>query len=419
MVFCFLTRHNHEQKKKSVKPISYKKTTIMSSSCCSPRLIRWWNSICISLVNFLLVDGATAASSSSAASSEDSGSAAHAAAAPVSPTESTSKSANVSTTIDASVVSESQSNQSEIDRDHHDAELWRRLCATHPIPFDEVIYENTAADDDNATRALASSPVKISAPPAKYYLGFGLNYVGTSNALQGCINDTLTMKSLLTDATLPFKYNYTTLMNDQTPTKPTRANMELAISQLISRMKDGDSALIHYSGHGSQQRDNNGDEADHLDETLVPLDFQTRGMISDDQLYTMVVGGLVALRKPNCRVKIVLDCCHSGTNFDLRYSSTASPTGVVSTQMLRSTGKIANVISFNGCRDDQFCTDLGGGPLPQGAFTASLAQVIRSAKGSLTWRALVQQTTSLTRQYNQLPHLSCEIPLNLDAMIDL
>ena len=55
-----------------------------------------------------------------------------------------------------------------------------------------------------------------------------------------------------------------------------------AIEWLIKGAKPGDSLFFHYSGHGSQVKDKDGDEIDGLDETILPVDFQKSGMIIDD-----------------------------------------------------------------------------------------------------------------------------------------
>ncbi|KAE8729016.1 Metacaspase-1 [Hibiscus syriacus] len=56
-----------------------------------------------------------------------------------------------------------------------------------------------------------------------------------------------------------------------------------------SRLPTGDSLLFHYSGHGSRQRNYNGDEVDGYDETLCPLDFETQGMTVDDEINATIV----------------------------------------------------------------------------------------------------------------------------------
>jgi hypothetical protein len=68
-------------------------------------------------------------------------------------------------------------------------------------------------------------------------------------------------------------------------------------------------------GHGGKLRDDDGDEADGYDETLIPLDYETAGMIRDDDLLKYVVEPMQA----GVFVTSVMDCCHSGTVLDLPY----------------------------------------------------------------------------------------------------
>ncbi len=79
---------------------------------------------------------------------------------------------------------------------------------------------------------------------------------------------------------------------------------------LVDGASASDSVLFYFTGHGSQVRDDNGDEEDGLDEVLVT--YGTRwedptSYISDDSLK-------IWLDRLRCRkAVVVLDCCHSGT----------------------------------------------------------------------------------------------------------
>ena len=42
---------------------------------------------------------------------------------------------------------------------------------------------------------------------------------------------------------------------------------------------------MRHSGHGGKIRDNNADELDRYDETLIPVDHYTAGQIRDDDVY--------------------------------------------------------------------------------------------------------------------------------------
>jgi len=77
---------------------------------------------------------------------------------------------------------------------------------------------------------------------------------------------------------------------------------------LIKGAHKGDTLIFFYSGHGSQIPDYNGDEMDRKDETICPHDYATAGMISDDDLRTM----MQAL-PAGANLDVILDSCHSGT----------------------------------------------------------------------------------------------------------
>lgn len=88
------------------------------------------------------------------------------------------------------------------------------------------------------------------------------------------------------------------------------------IRSWLGGTKPGDRAFLFYVGHGSFQKDLNGDEDDGLDETIVPHDTKIviegtkgklKGMITDDELNE----ALATLKKRH--VTAVFDSCHSGT----------------------------------------------------------------------------------------------------------
>ena len=74
--------------------------------------------------------------------------------------------------------------------------------------------------------------------------------------------------------------------------------------------------LLHHAGHGGSKRDTSGDEADGMDETILPLDFQRAGEILDDELHAILVRPLVR----GVRLTAIFDSCHSGSVMDLPFS---------------------------------------------------------------------------------------------------
>lgn len=93
---------------------------------------------------------------------------------------------------------------------------------------------------------------------------------------------------------------------------------------LVAQARPGDIVAFHYSGHGQQVKDDNGDELDGLDETLVPFDYISQSAedgaksnLRDDQLGEML-GALKAKMlgsdgRINGNITLTFDCCFSGT----------------------------------------------------------------------------------------------------------
>jgi Caspase domain len=86
--------------------------------------------------------------------------------------------------------------------------------------------------------------------------------------------------------------NIVVLLDDGQHPDPTMENMLQAYRDVVSKAEKGDSIFLHYSGHGSKIKDDDGDDDDGYDEVLVPLDYNENGMIRDDDLYDIIVKGL-------------------------------------------------------------------------------------------------------------------------------
>lgn len=106
-----------------------------------------------------------------------------------------------------------------------------------------------------------------------------------------------------------------TLVNQQA----TKARIEGALKKLAQKCKSGDRVVIHFSGHGQQMTDLDGDEKDLLDEAWIPYDayrkYCTRDRgekhLSDDEINK----SLTAIRNKigsKGEILVVVDACHSG-----------------------------------------------------------------------------------------------------------
>lgn len=147
----------------------------------------------------------------------------------------------------------------------------------------------------------------------------GINYVGQEGQLSGCINDVKQMCSFLDRngfATQPGSRRVFTDDNNYTPgCSPTVRNIIEAMKWLVQDNQPGDSLFFHYSGHGGSVEDDDGDEEDGRDETIIPLDYKTNGQIRDDNIFKLLVAPL----KEGVQMVCVFDCCHSGTVLDLPF----------------------------------------------------------------------------------------------------
>jgi hypothetical protein len=158
----------------------------------------------------------------------------------------------------------------------------------------------------------------------KRALLIGINKYQAVPKLQGSLNDIETMRQVLITR-WGFSEGNIRLLTDE---QATREGMLAALNQFVHKTGPNDTVYIHYSGHGSQVQDLNGDEQDdHLDETLVPQDGRTGLVpdITDDEL------DAIFAQLPTKNVFIVLDSCHSGTatrSLDIRTRSIPQDTRV-------------------------------------------------------------------------------------------
>ena len=134
----------------------------------------------------------------------------------------------------------------------------------------------------------------------------GINdYKGISD-LRGCVNDVTNMRSIL-KTYLGFQNADIRLLTDS---RATKANIITRLNWLVRGAKAGDYLIFHFSGHGSQVRDRDGDElSDRMDELLCPYDMNWEGnYITDDDLraiFKKLPQGVL--------LEVFLDSCHSGT----------------------------------------------------------------------------------------------------------
>jgi hypothetical protein len=233
----------------------------------------------------------------------------------------------------------------------------------------------------------------------KRALLIGINYPNTPNQLQGCINDVVEMKSLIIDAYGFNPNTIVTLRDDDPSNMPTRARILQELKILLANATLTTQIFLHYSGHGTNITDTGTDETDRLDECIVPSDYLTAGLITDDEI-NVIANGLKGIGIA------IFDCCRSGTIMDLPF------TGI-------TTHSIEGFYCFSGCRDNQDAVEETMGTsgsntgLPQGAMTMTFISTLRALNYYPTVPTLYNAILTNLQQggYSQTPQLTSTVPV--------
>jgi hypothetical protein len=200
---------------------------------------------------------------------------------------------------------------------------------------------------------------------------FGLNYSHCKKGqLKGCINDVYAMSRFI-QSILNIPYELYTDDVDKKNTSYDGIVEKLYALAIESYKENLDFVWIHYSGHGSSVKDVSGDEADGMDEGLVPSDYESKGILIDDILHSVMCSF-----NPKTKILFVCDACHSGTILDLRYTWNENKRYTIDNS--KSSIK-SNITLISGCMDNQTSADafnLMGDNKSIGALTASFLKVL-------------------------------------------
>ncbi|KAF7154675.1 hypothetical protein RHSIM_Rhsim01G0142100 [Rhododendron simsii] len=273
----------------------------------------------------------------------------------------------------------------------------------------------------------APSPYNNLAPPPPAHGGkkaviCGISYKYSRHELKGCINDAKCMKYLLINK---FKFPESSILmlteEETDPYRlPTKQNMRMALYWLVQGCQPGDSLLFHYSGHGSRQRNFSGDEVDGYDETLCPLDFETQGMIVDDEINATIVRPL----PHGVKLHAIIDACHSGTVLDLPFLCRMNRSGQYVWEDHSPRSGIwkgtngGEVISFSGCDDDQTSADTAALSkiTSTGAMTFCFIQAIERGQGT-TYGSVLNSMRSAIRSVGSGDDLGGGVVTSLLTML--
>lgn len=245
----------------------------------------------------------------------------------------------------------------------------------------------------------------------KKALLIGINYYSTPEVkLSGCVDDVYNIRGLLIDA---YDYDITniiTLRDDELRAQylPTRDNIINNLKSLVSQSANLEELWIHYSGHGSQIQDTNGDEKSGLDSFLVPCDYQQRGFIIDDELLNII-------KNIKCRAILAFDSCHSGTMCDLPWSfEYKNSNGYIKTKNNNVVIQNPNIYMFSGCKDNQTSDDAynNEGQEYAGAFTNALINAMRMNRHNVNCMILYRDICEYLKanRFEQIPIFSSSNP---------
>lgn len=262
---------------------------------------------------------------------------------------------------------------------------------------------------------------------AKKAVLIGINRYRMPGAdLRGCVSDVNNVAGLLKKS-YGFKPGDIQTLTDFDATKKA---IEQAIAGLVRGGQRGDVLLVHFSGHGSNVPDDNGDEADQRDEILCPTDLDWKNPLRDDWLRKTFDS-----MKAGVSLTVITDCCHSGTitravsppDAPMIERYLPSPWDLVAVESgrrlrgktratLRKSSPAARKkrdivpaeipeVLISGCRADQTSADAAIAGGYHGALTYYLVESLNEAKAPPTYRQLHDKTTAKLRRgrYDQVP----------------
>ena len=271
-----------------------------------------------------------------------------------------------------------------------------------------TITPTTISSTTISSANIPSTTIPQTLSSSRNALLIGMNYPDTTYKLSGCVNDINTIEKLLIE-----KFNFKNIvkLHDSSSILPTKINILLQLKLLLTQSNSGDVLFFHYSGHGSQIKDINGDETDGMDEVIIPVDyFSNNSIIVDDEIKGIIQENL----KEGVKLIVLMDCCNSGTIFDLKYNYDSNWNQVVNNKSLDTKG---DIILISGCSDSQKSYDTYVNSTYQGSTTRSFTE---SIKTTITWKQMINDMRQILINFGlsvQVPQISSGRPFNINNVI--
>ena len=197
---------------------------------------------------------------------------------------------------------------------------------------------------------------------------------------------------------------------------PTREAILAALAALAAEAGQGDLVYVHFSGHGTQQFDHDGDESDGLDEVFLPADA-ARGEPGSGRIANAIVddeigAAMARIRAAGADVWLVMDACHSGSGmravgaeararfvdpavFGIDTTAARERDGTVPVETAAKSDLPGGIVAFYAAQSDELAyeVEIGEEGRPYGLFSAKLAARLQD-RTALSYRQLFQAVLS-------------------------
>jgi hypothetical protein len=261
-----------------------------------------------------------------------------------------------------------------------------------------------------------STFLDTSAIKPKYGLLIGCTYPNTPYALPGCDNDIFDIYKFISNK----GYDNCNILCDSNIfidahkyELPTLNNIRDEFKKMIEWATENPTGEIffHYSGHGSQVPDRDrvydkikgiwkSEEDDNKDECIISGDLKC--MLDDE--FRLLLSKL----PETCNLFALMDACHSGSMFDLKYVIKGS---AVKTTTDKESLK-ANIILLSGCKDNQTSasTTFGKNKKWYGAMTYGFLHIMeymeKNKMHHVNLKTFMKNMNMVTARFPQQPQLS-------------
>lgn len=228
------------------------------------------------------------------------------------------------------------------------------IQASVPIPIPTPT--TSPIDQEENVLELVTSKGKIfnKTNKNKRALLIGVNYDNDQfkdDDLRGCVNDVINLKLFLINRLGFLPDQIEVLENEQA----TKFNIQDKIIELTLYAVANEKSEIwfSYSGHGTAQYSFT--EQDNQSEVICPVDYNTKGIISD----TWMKNNFVKCLPTDANLFVLMDCCNSGSNLNLPFCLGPENSTILndSSYSQEELNYLCNIIKISGCKDHQTSAD--------------------------------------------------------------